>query len=194
MAGEPQLPPEKNGVRDGWICLGVITGAAGLKGEVRVKTFTEAPEAIGDYGPVTGARSGRKLALKVSHPIKGGVAARLDGVKDRDAAEALKGEQLYIPRTALPDTGDENTFYHADLIGLVVEDDAGARLGFVKAIYDFGAGEMLEVTFEGAGDIKPRIAMIPFTKAIVPVVDVAGGKLVVKLPPEGRVPPEMAGE
>lgn len=181
-------------MREGWVCLGVITGAAGLKGEVRVKTFTEAPEAIGDYGPVTGARSGRKLTLKVAHAIKGGVAARIDGVKDRDAAEALKGEQLYIPRSALPDTGDEDTFYHADLIGLAVEDESGAKAGIVKAVYDFGAGEMLEVSFEGSGEAKPRIAMVPFTRAIVPVVDVPGGKLVVKLPPEGEIRPEAVEE
>lgn len=178
---------------EGLICLGVITGAVGVRGEVKVKTFTEVPEAIGDYGPLTAGRSGMSVALRAIRPIKGGVAARIDGVNDRNAAEALKGEQLFIRREALPKT-EEETYYYADLIGLSAQNEAGEKLGVVKAVHDFGAGDMLEVVLEPGVGGKERIVMIPFNRESVPVVDVAGGRVVVVLPEVSPPGGETAGD
>jgi 16S rRNA processing protein RimM len=175
---------------EGWICLGVITGAVGVKGEVRVKTFTGEPEAIGDYGPLTASRSGRSFTVRTVRTAKGGLVLRIEGVNDRDAAEALKGEQLFIRREVLPQVEEDETYYHADLIGLVAEDEAGGRQGIVKAVYDFGAGDMLEVALDPGVGGKERVIMIPFTKASVPVVDVAGGRVRFVLP-QGK---ESGGE
>jgi 16S rRNA processing protein RimM len=170
MANTADMPPGKN-----WVCLGVITGASGIKGEVKIKSFTEDPQDLGDYGPVTAPRLGKAFKVKVLRAAKGGVVARIEGVADRNAAEVLKGEQLFVCRSALPALPDDETFYHADLIGLAVEDGSGLKLGKVKAVYDFGAGDMLEVALEAG--IKEKVVMIPFTKARVPLVDIAGGRL-----------------
>ncbi len=161
------------------VVLGRISGAHGIKGEVRVKPFTERPEAIGDYGPVTGVPGGRKLRLKVVRVVKDGVIARIDGIADRNAAEALKGLTLEIERAALPEA-EEDEFYHADLIGLNVEDKAGRRLGTVRAVENYGGGDILEIAPDAGG---PTVLM-SFTRETVPVVDLKGKRLVAD-PPAG---------
>lgn len=158
--------------------MGVITGAHGVRGEVRVKSFTAEPAAIAAYGPLEDERGARRLSLAIAGTVRGMLIVRIDGVADRDAAERLKGTRLFLPRAALPQPAEEE-YYHADLIGLAVVLKDGGVLGRVRAVHDFGAGDSLEVEKEDGG-----VVMVPFTETVVPVVDIAGGRLVVD-PPEG---------
>ncbi|GHD40148.1 ribosome maturation factor RimM [Thalassobaculum fulvum] len=160
------------------VCLGAVTGAHGVRGLVKVKPFTENPDDVAAYGPVEDERGSRRFTLAVAGHHKETVIVRVEGIADRDAAEALRGTRLYVDRSALPEPED-GEFYHADLIGLRVVTVGGEELGRVTALYDFGAGDLVE--FAGA-DGKSR--MLPFTEAAVPEVDIAGGRIVVQ-PPEG---------
>lgn len=159
------------------ICLGVVAAPHGVKGLVRVKSFTAVPDAIAQYGPLED-EAGRPLAIAFVGAAKGVLLARIEGVGDRDAAERLKGRRLYLPRAALPPPEDEE-YYHADLLGLAAELPDGTRLGRVRAIYGFGAGDSIEIERDGGAPV-----LVPFTRAAVPVVDIAGGRIVVA-PPEG---------
>ena len=172
------------------VCLGLIIGASGVHGEVKIKPYTGAPEDVGAYGSVdlvaeaeTGGATG--VEISIVRAAKDAVIARLEGVEDRDAAEALKGHELYVDRALLPGE-EEDEFYHADLIGLTALDLGGATLGTVLAVYDFGAGEMLEVSLAAGG-----VAMLPFTLEAVPQVLISEGHIVVD-PPEGVLPEPKA--
>jgi 16S rRNA processing protein RimM len=160
------------------ICVGVVVGAQGIKGAVRIKPFTDRPEAVAAYGPVTDEAGARRFEVKIVGQARGVVTAQLSGVTDRNAAEALKGLRLYVPRAALPEPEQEE-FYHADLIGLAAERADGSPLGRVKAVLDHGAGTYLEIVAEGG-----RPLIVPFTRAAVPVVDLAAGRLVIEPPAE----------
>ncbi len=168
------------------VLLGAIAGAHGVRGDVRVKTFTDDPAAIGDYGPVH-TEDGRVFSLKVTKPVKGGMAAKLDGVTDRDQAEALKGTRLYVSREALgePGTDDdgEEAYFHADLVGCVLVSEQNEEIGRVTAVHDFGAGDLLDVARSdeaGAG----KSVLVPFTRAVCPEVDIAARRIVC-VPPVG---------
>lgn len=163
---------------DDLICIGAIAGAFGVHGEVRVKSFTAVPEDIADY-PLTTEDGTKRFDLTLSRPVKNGFAARLSGVLTREQADALRGTQLYTPRTALPGLPDDE-FYHADLIGLSVYDTGGTLLGQVKSVQNHGATDLLEL--HGAG-LKGTV-FLPFTKAAVPTVDLAARRIVAD-PPEG---------
>ena len=163
---------------EGRVCVGVITGAHGVRGLLRVKSFTAEPEAVAAYGPLEDERGERRFELELVGAVKGVLLARLAGIADRDAAERLKGVRLYLRRDALPAPGEEE-YYHADLLGLAVVLGDGTPFGRVKAVHDFGAGDSLEVERPQGG-----VVLVPFTRAVVPVVDIAGGRLVVA-PPEG---------
>lgn len=152
------------------VCVGAIAGAFGVRGEARLKSFCADPASIADYAPLL-TEKGRSFDLRITREVKGGFAARISGVETREDAEALKGTRLYAPRDRLPPLGDEE-FYHADLIGLEVVDTGGASLGRVRAIHDFGAGDVIEIT--GAAGL-----MLPFTREAVPTVDLTTGRLVV---------------
>jgi len=157
-----------------------VVGAHGVRGLVRIKSFTEAPGDIAAYGPLSDEAGARSFAVRVTGEAKGAILAAIAGVADRDAAEALKGTRLYVDRAALPVPVDAEEFYHADLIGLMAEDRAGRALGRVVAVHNFGAGDLLEIAPEGGQSL-----LLPFTKAAVPEVDLAGGRLVVEPPAEG---------
>ena len=157
------------------ICIGAIAGAFGVRGEVRLKSFTADPRAIADYGPLTDEAGQRSFAITLTRPVTGGFGARLSGVGTREAAEALKGVTLWVARAALPSLPDDE-FYHADLIGLSVFDPGGAPLGQVRAIHDHGAGDILEI----AG--PQGLLLLPFTRAVVPTVDLAAGRIVADPP------------
>ncbi len=159
------------------VCVGVITGSHGVKGAVRVKSFTADPQGVAAYGPVSDEQGGRRFTLRLTGSTRGQVIVRIDGIEDRDAAKALKGLRLYVPRTALPEPG-EDEYYHADLLGLHVELADGRLLGTARALYDFGAGDLLEVE---RADEPPLL--VPFTRAAVPVVDLEAGRIVVDLAP-----------
>jgi len=161
------------------ICVGVVVGAQGIKGAVRIKPFTERPEAVAAYGPVSDEQGGRRFEVRIVGQARGVVTAQLSGVSDRNAAEALKGLRLYVPRAALPEPEGEEEFYHADLIGLAAERADGTLLGRVAAVLDHGAGTYLEIAAEGG-----RALIVPFTRAAVPVVDPAAGRLVIEPPSE----------
>ena len=159
------------------VCVGVVTGAHGVRGAVRLKSFTAEPGDVARYGPLEDENGERRFKLRLVGSAKGVLIARLAGVEDRDRAEALRGLRLYLPRDALPPPGEEE-YYHADLIGLEAALIDGSPLGRVRAVHDFGAGDTLEID-RAAG---PPV-MVPFTRAIVPVVDVASGRLVIDPPP-----------
>ena len=149
--------------------MAVIGAPHGVQGEVRVKTFTGDPEAIGDYGPLFGP-DGRVFEIARAKPAKTGVIVRFAGISDRDSAARLTGTPLFIDRSALPDDLDEEEFYHADLIGLDIRDSDGATLGHIVAVHDFGGGDVLELKLNDG-----RSVMIPFTRGAVPDVDIRGG-------------------
>lgn len=169
------------------LCLGVVTGTHGVRGVVKIKPFTEAPEDVGAYGPLSDARGTRSFELTVHGLHKGTVLASIVGIEDREHAAALKGLKLYVDRAVLPEVAEEDTFYYADLLGLPVETADGGRLGTVTRVDDHGAGDVLEVT-----DDRGKVRVLPFTKAIVPTVDLAQGRLVADPPPEVGAP--EAGE
>ena len=157
------------------LCIGVVVGVHGVRGAVRIKPFTADPHDLTAYGPLT-TEAGQTWRLKgASVDGKGVVTAKIDGVEDRNQAEALKGAKLYIERGALPEA-EEDEFYIADLIGLAAETPEGKRLGTIKAVFNFGAGDVVEVSGE-AGDI-----LVPFTLAAVPVVDVKARRVVIDPP------------
>ena len=166
----------------GKVCVGVITGVRGLKGDLKVKSFTSDPKDVGAYGPVSDETGGKVLELSVTGMAKDQVVVRIAGVTDRTAAEALKGMQLYVPRDALPAPEDDE-YYHADLIGLVAEEagsaDGAEPFGKVRSVYDFGAGDVLEVERPSGETV-----MLPFTRKVVPEVDLTRGRVVVD-PPDG---------
>jgi len=157
--------------------MGIITGAHGVKGEVRVKSFTAEPAAIAEYGPLEDERGARRFALELTGTVRGMLIARIPGIADRNAAERLAGTGLFLDRAALPKPG-EDEFYHADLIGLAAVLKQGGELGRVRAVHDYGAGDSLEVEKPDGGTV-----MVPFTETIVPEIDIAGGRLVVDPPP-----------
>lgn len=162
----------------GAVCVGAIAGAFGTAGEVRLKSFCAEPEAIADYAPLT-TGDGRAFDVALSRPIKNGFAARLSGVATREQAEAMRGTRLYAPRDRLPGLPDDE-FYHADLIGLAVIDTGGTPLGTVESILNHGASDLLEVR----PPAQRETVLLPFTRAAVPTVDLAAGRLVAD-PPEG---------
>lgn len=162
------------------LCLGAIAGAHGVRGLVRIKSFTEAPEDLAAYGTLTDEAGGRRFEVTVTGMAKGLLVARIAGVGDRDAAEALKGVRLFVERAALPAPEDADEYYHADLIGLAVEDRGGGRLGRVMGVQNHGAGDILEIVRPDGSEL-----LLPFTRALVPKVDLAGGRLVAEPPAEG---------
>lgn len=158
------------------ICIGAIAGAFGVAGEVRVKSFCAMPEDIAAYGTLFSEDGARSFAIRLTRPVAGGLGARLSGVATKEAADALKGVTLWVDRARLPSLPDDE-FYHADLIGLEVRDTGGALLGRVAAVHNHGAGDMLDVAAPGG-----RSQLIPFTRAAVPTVDLAAGRIVADPP------------
>ncbi|ABL71948.1 MULTISPECIES: ribosome maturation factor RimM [Paracoccus] len=161
------------------VCVGAIAGAFGVRGEVRLKSFTSQPNDIAGYSPLYTEDGNRSFTIRLTRPVTGGLGARLSGVETREQAEALKGVTLWADRDKLPALPDDE-FYHADLIGLSVYDTGGALLGKVRAIYDHGAGDILEIFGPG----RRQVLLLPFTRAFVPTVDLAAGRIVADPPEE----------
>ncbi len=157
------------------ILLGAVIGAHGIKGEVRVKTFTDDPSSLGAYGTLITGKERELRVDQVSASKPGEAIVWFGGIRDRNAAEALKGTQLFVPRSALPEP-EPGEFYHADLVGLSAEDESGAPLGRVKAIHNFGAGDLIELEFAGG-----TTRFFLFSDDTVPVVE-PGKRIVVRLP------------
>jgi 16S rRNA processing protein RimM len=157
------------------ICVAQIGAAHGLRGEVRLRSFTEDPAAVTGYGPLESEDGTRRFEIEALRPAKDHFVARLVGVADRDAAEKLTNLKLYVPRDRLPPVEDDGTFYHADLVGLAAVTPDGAALGTVTAILNFGAGDLVEIKPAGGGEPL----MVLFTDKTVPEIDIAAGRMVV---------------
>lgn len=160
------------------ICVGAIAGAFGVRGEVRLKSFTAVPEDLEKYSPLQSEDGKHSFRVNLIGQTKNGFTARLTGVQTKEQADALKGVRLFVDRNVLPGLPDDE-FYHADLIGLDVYDTGGTRLGRVESVLNHGASDLLEV--------KPDIGdtvLLPFTVAAVPTVDLKAGRVIAD-PPDG---------
>ncbi|HEV3372155.1 MAG TPA: ribosome maturation factor RimM [Xanthobacteraceae bacterium] len=159
------------------ICVARIGAAHGVKGEVRLWSFTADPAAVAGYGPLESEDGTQRFEIEAMRPAKDHLVARLSGVRDRDAAERLVNVRLYVARDRLPAPAPEE-FYHADLIGLRAESRDGAALATIVGIHDFGAGDLLELRpLSGGGTV-----LMPFTAQTVPEVDIAGGRIIIDPP------------
>ncbi len=164
---------------EGRVCVGAIAGSFGVKGEVRLKSFCADPEAIAGYAPLYSEDGSRSFSPVITQVTKNGFVARIPGVTSKEAADALRGLSLYADRDKLPGLPDDE-FYHADLIGLEVVDTGGVVLGKVHAVLNHGAGDLLEIH----GPRLSSAVLLSFTRANVPTVDLAEGRLVAD-PPDG---------
>ena len=169
--------------RSGRICVGAVAGAHGVRGEVRIKSFTQKPEDIVAYGPLENETGDRIFTLTLHRRTRGLLIGSLEGVRDRDAAEALRGVRLYADRARLPAPEDEDEFYHADLLGLSAVDGAGKGCGRVSAILPAGDTGVLEIDPGGGRET----ILVPFTREHVPEVDISAGRIMID-------PPEEPGE
>jgi 16S rRNA processing protein RimM len=161
------------------LLMGRIGAAHGIKGEVRIQSFTEEPLALASYGPLSTSKPGLTIEIETARATTNVLVARLKGVSDRSAAEKLNGVELYIDRENLP-PADDDDYYHADLIGLEARLGDGTVLGTVIAIPNFGASDLIEVRDTRSGDTF----LYPFSKAVVPEVHIAEGYLVIEVPTE----------
>jgi 16S rRNA processing protein RimM len=158
------------------VCIAQIGAAHGVRGEVRLKAFTQDPLSVARYGPLESEDGKQRFEIETVRPAKDVLVARLKGVTDRDAAERLTNLRLYVARERLPKP-DAGEFYHVDLVGLTVTRQNGEPIGTVKAVHNFGAGDLIEIEPPSGVTI-----MLPFDEATVPVVDIAGGKIVIEPP------------
>lgn len=171
------------------ICLGQIGAPHGVRGEVRLHSFTADPTAIATYGPLE-TEDGRVFTIETLRPAKHALVAKLTGVADREAAGRLTNTKLYVPRERLPDPAQPDEFYHADLIGLRAVDRAGREWGTVVAVHNFGAGDLIELRPANGAQTE----LLPFDAATVPEVDIAHGRLVIERPTsDPEMPPPLRG-
>ena len=164
------------------VCVGRIAGAHGVQGLIRINSYTEDPMDVAAYGPVTDENGERMFELEAKRMAKTQVVVRIKGVMDRNAAEALQGLRVYVLREVMPPPADDE-FYCEDLVGLGAETVDGQSLGKVLSLQEFGAGEMLEI-----GRRRGGTTLVPFTKDVVPRVDLEAGKVVID-PPAGLLEP-----
>lgn len=160
------------------ICVARIGAPHGIRGAVKLWTFTEDPLAVMSYGQLRTKDGGRSFEVATAREAKGHLVATLKGVASREDAERLNGVELYIPRDKLPET-DDDEYYHADLIGLAAVSASDTPIGRVIAIHDFGAGTIIEIA-----PPEGNTLLLPFSNAVVPVVDIKGGRVVIEMPGE----------
>ncbi|WP_299286553.1 ribosome maturation factor RimM [uncultured Tateyamaria sp.] len=164
---------------EGRICVGAISGAYGVQGEVRIKSFCAQPDDIESYSPLTTEDGARSFALALIRPMKNGFVARIADVATKEQADALKGVQLFAARDQLPNLPDDE-YYYTDLVGIEVFDTGGTSLGHVKSVQNHGAADLLEIHRADA----TATVLLPFTQAAVPTVDLASRRIIAD-PPEG---------
>lgn len=196
-AATANTPPEKDGR---FVCMAVITGPHGVSGALKLKCFADDMSALQSYNPFTTKTGDWEFVINVTAETKGQPVVRIDGIRTREQAEALKGLELYIPHSRLPETG-EDEYYHEDLAGLMVISTQGAAIGKVVAVHDFGAGDIIEIEMAGPHKqknknkpAKPRRELLPFTKQTVKQVDIAAGCLILDMPEEEIVTAEAAAQ
>lgn len=173
------MPSRLEPLEDGRVRLGHIAGPHGVRGDVLIKSYTDVPQDIASYGPLH-TQHGTTLKIIKCRSSSKGVVAFLEGVTSRSAAEALKGTELSVDRDQLPEPVDDDEWYVTDLVGLDVRDEVGAVIGTVVTVHDFGAGELIELRLPD----RPQTLLAPFTKDIVPDVQVAEGFISVRLSPD----------
>ncbi|WP_281301050.1 MULTISPECIES: PRC-barrel domain-containing protein [unclassified Iodidimonas] len=194
----PDHPPSQR------ICLAALAGAHGVRGAVRLKAFTDDPAAITRYGPLYLGDSNRQIELRLLSPVKGGWTAAITGIHDRDAAQALSGTRLYIDRALLDaaadakgpnadapdspadtressDSESDDSYFLVDLIGLKAQAPDGRDLGMVRAVHDFGGGDLLDISLHEAAPGLGKSILIPFDRQFVPEVALKAGYLVLDL-------------
>lgn len=171
---------------DNLVKLATIVAAHGIKGDVKIQTFTADPLGLSSYGVVFD-KDGRSFEIAHIRQAKNTVIVHFSGIDDRNQAEALKGTALYVNRQQLPEILQEDEFYQTDLVGLKVRDENGKTIGTVNALFDFGAGDLLELLTD-----NKKLVLIPFSKAAVPEVDIDNGFIRVDSVAAGLV--EEAGE
>ena len=170
------------------VLLGRIAGAHGVRGEVRIRSYTAVPASIASYGPLADKPGTREFKLLLRGTVRGDeLIARIEGVDDRNAAEALRGTELYVDRDRLPPIESDSEYYEVDLVGLEAFDPDGNALGIVARVTNYGAGPVLEVRAADGSEL-----WLPFTDAVVPTVDVAAGRLVAVPPTEIELRPDDA--
>jgi 16S rRNA processing protein RimM len=162
------------------VCVAQVATAHGVRGALRLRTFTEDPASVAAYGPLCDEKGRELFSVRVIGAAKGGVLAKADGIETRDDAEALRGVRLFVPRDRLPEPEDEDEFYLTDLVGLEAVDAEGAVRGRVVAVQNFGAGDLVEVRGPDG-----ETFYVPFTREAVPEVDVKGGRVVIAPPAVG---------
>ena len=160
------------------ICVARIGAPHGVRGQVRLWTFTEAPLAVKDYGPLASKDGARQFEVTHIREAKGHLIATLKGVVTREQAELLNGVELYVARERLPATA-EDEYYHADLIGLAAVNASGEPLGQIIAVHNFGAGDIIEIAPQ-----QGKTLLLPFTNAVVPSIDLGAGRVIIELPAE----------
>ena len=160
------------------VCIGVVTGLHGLKGEVKLKSFTAEPKDVAAYGPVANKSGEQSFEIRIISSSQKGLIAELSGVNDRNAAEAIQGTELYVSRDKLPEL-EEDEFYYSDLIGLPVEHIDGGAIGIVSLVDNYGAGEVMEVELKDGGT-----EMFLMSRDVVPEIDLENGRIVVNPPTE----------
>ena len=157
------------------VCLGAIVGVHGIRGEVKVKSFSSDEKNLTRYGLLSNDKGDKRFELKIVGHSKELLRCKIKGVDDRTTAETLIGTGLYIDRALLPELKDEE-FYHTDLIGLEVKNSSSEVLGQVNALYNFGAGDILEIKMNNGS-----LEMVPFTKSFVPVINIKDGYIIVEM-------------
>jgi 16S rRNA processing protein RimM len=172
-APPPAAKPSPAAAEKTRVCIARVGAAHGTSGEVRLWPFTAEQEAVVSYGALETADGARSFEIEALRPAGDGLIARLKGVTDRSAAERLRNLDLYVPRARLP-APQPDEFYHADLVGLAVDDGRGRTIGSVVAVHNFGAGDLLEIALDEGSDT----VMLPFTAAAVPQVEIAAGRIV----------------
>jgi len=155
-----------------------IGAAHGVRGEVKLWSFTQDPLAVADYGPLETEDGARRFEIETLRAAKDHLVARIAGIDDRDAASGLRNLDLFVPRDRLPPIEEEDTFYHADLVGMAAVTPEGVPLGAVTAIHNFGAGDLIEIATTAGGEPM----LLPFTETVVPKIDTALRQITIVLP------------
>jgi len=183
MRPNERIGPAMQSADESSVLVARFGAAHGVRGEIRLWSFTADPLAVADYGPLETKDGKRQFVIAALRPNKDFLVARIEGVGDRNAAEALRNVELYLPRARLPAIDEDDTWYYADLVGLAAVAPDGAAIGTVAAVHNFGAGDMIEIATASGG----KTMLLPFSEAVVPEVDVKAGRIVVVMPKEIEV-------
>lgn len=179
MSDTPQDHRRHQGVENGWVCVGAFAGSHGVRGDVKLRSFTSDPKGIKKFDEVHQGADGPLVRFKVGKAIKGGFAAHIDGIDNPEEAQLLNGTQLYVKRDAISDKLDDDEFFLADLIGLEVVDLDANPVGHVRSVENYGSDDLIEIVMPKPVKGLGRFALVPFTHAWVPVVDIKSERIVV---------------